>query len=163
MADVLLSDELKSFAKMLRKLPAAEAAKVYAAMKGAIGPVKSSRVAGGKTYEVRDVDWQPILDAMPPDLRQDARQLQRYVAEDVKKFGSQWGQESEHLLVTNWLLPQPTAAELAATPELVAAVVKQLPSMQAPSIDIEKLAEMVATKLQDRANAKLQAQNPPAE
>jgi hypothetical protein len=143
------TDELKQLATDIRALPEAEREKAYEGLRACIGPVKSSRRdrKGNVIAEVRDVDLSQLANAVPPDLRQDMRQLQRSFIEEVKKRGQAWADESLHLVITNRLLPTPVAEEAKAP---------------APSIDLDKLADMVATKLQDRANAKLQQQNPPA-
>jgi hypothetical protein len=121
------TEELNEFSAAVAKLPPDQKARVYAAMKAAIGPVKKTRqIAGGQVAESRDVDWQIITDAVPPDLRQDARQIQRSFNDETKKRGQLWADESGHYVVTNRLLPQPTPAELLITDEVLDVIVAKM-------------------------------------
>ena len=149
-----LSDELKQFQKDLLKLPAADREKVYAAVRASLGPVKSSRKLGnGETVDTRDVDFTLIDAAIPADLRQDWRQIQRSLNDAAKKHGNQWADESFAYILTRRVLPQPTPGEqlIAATPGLLEAIIKQiptkLPAPPAPTIDVDELAAKVAEKL----------------
>lgn len=139
------TEELNEFSAAVAKLPPEQKARVYAAMKAAVGPAKKTRqLGGGQVAESRDVDWQIITDAVPPDLRQDARQIQRSFNDETKKRGQVWSDEAGHFIVTNRLLPQPTAAELLITDDVM---------------------DVIVAKMKARADAKLSAtpSAPPAE
>jgi hypothetical protein len=109
------TEELTEFSAAVEKLPADQKTKLYSAMRASIGPLKGKRGIA----ELRDVDWSVITEAAPPDLRQDARQIQRSFGDETKKRGQQWADEAGHLIVTRRLLPQPTAAELLITDEVL--------------------------------------------
>jgi hypothetical protein len=146
-------EELTEFSAAVAKLPPAEKAKMHAAMRASIGPVKATRKFNGKAVELRDVDWSVITESAPPDLRQDARQLQRSFNDEVKKRGQPWGDEAGHLIVTNRLLPQPTAGEqlVAATPGLVDAIISRLPmsAPQEPAVT-DQLVDAILAKIRER-------------
>ena len=157
-----LSDELNQFSKDLQKLPPTERDAVYAAIRKSMGPIKSQRKTGEGMIPTRDVDMAVIDEAIPTELRVDWRQIQRSLNEAIRKHGEQWAAESIAYILNKYLLPQPTAGEvlLAGTPGLVEAIAKaipgKLPPPPPPTVDMEKLADMVFARL------KAEAQKPAA-
>ena len=154
-----LSQELAQFSKDVAALPPAQRDAVYEAIRKSLGPVKSSRtIAGGEVVHTRDVDFTTIEAAIPPDLRPDWRQIHRDLNDAAKRHGNQWADESFAYIVTKRILPQPTAGEnlVASTPGLVEAIVKAMPSRlpapPPPTVDMEKLADMVAARLKAEAD-----------